>query len=81
MQVIVITLTEKESERRDYCEAMVIEIDGERVFKVHDGEPEDNNICRNFNDVYNVPEMLKKAYTAGKNGEDLEIINKESEEI
>lgn len=38
-----------------------------------DGEPEDNNLNRNFNDCYSIENLIKKAYEAGKNGEVLEI--------
>lgn len=35
-----------------------------------DGEPEDANISRDFNDIKNIPGLLKEAYEAGKRGED-----------
>ncbi len=39
----------------------------------HDGEPEDNNLGRNFNSCYSIKDLVKKAYEAGKSGESLEI--------
>lgn len=39
----------------------------------YDGEPEDNTLGRNFNDVYSIPDLLKIAYEAGKNGEEWEL--------
>lgn len=46
-----------------------------------DGEPEDNNINRNFNDVYNIASMLKLAYECGKRGEEYEYEEEEEEEF
>lgn len=41
---------------------------GKLLFKT--GEPEDNSFNRNLSDVYNIPDALKLAYDAGKNGEE-----------
>ncbi len=38
-----------------------------------DGEPEDNSMNRNFNDVYNITALVEEAYEAGKSGESLEF--------
>ena len=57
----------------DYGQTLSIEIDGKEVFSVYDGEPEDNNLSRNFNDCFIIDDLLRKAYEAGKNGEPLEI--------
>lgn len=73
MNIEVYNLTEEEIERRDYCDSLEIKIDGERVFKVHDGEKEDNNLNRNFNSCYSVPDLLQRAYEAGKNNEEFNI--------
>lgn len=51
----------------------LIIVDGEKVFDVGDGEPEDNTLGRNFNDCFGIPDLLQKAYNAGKSGEQLEI--------
>ena len=75
MKITFIGLTEKAIEERDYCNIYVIEIDGKEVFNVYDGEPEDNNMSRNFNDVYKLQSVLEAVYEAGKRGEDLEIEN------
>lgn len=39
------------------------------------GEPEDNSLGRNFNDVFYIEEAIRIAYEAGKNGEKLEVEN------
>lgn len=41
------------------------------------GEPEDNCLARDLNDAFKIPKMLKMAYEAGKNGEELEEIENE----
>ena len=38
-----------------------------------EGEPEDANLGRDFADVYNIEDLVKMAYEAGKNGESLSI--------
>lgn len=61
------------SDLSDYRNALKIEIDGKRVFSVCDGQPEDSNLSRAFNDCYSIPDLLKRAYEAGKNGESYEV--------
>ena len=70
MEVTIITLSDKGLEARDWQGTYVIQFDGRTVFDVCDGEPEDNNISRNFNDVYSIPTLLKQMYKLGK-GEEL----------
>ncbi len=55
--------------RDGYC----IEVDGEEVFEAYDGEPEDSNLSRDFNAIYSIPDLMKRAYEAGKAGETFEI--------
>jgi hypothetical protein len=50
-----------------------IRIDGETVFDVWEDEPEDMNLSRTLKDCLKVPDLLKLAYEAGKNGEDFEV--------
>jgi hypothetical protein len=73
MKVEVYNLTQEAQERRDYCDYLEIKIDNKRVFSVHDGEREDNNLCRNFSDCYSIPDLLKRAYEAGRNGEEFSV--------
>ena len=49
------------------------------VFHVHDGEPEDNKLSRNFRDCYDLPSLFAMVYEAGKKGEEIEFIRKETE--
>lgn len=60
----------------DYMYAgLEIVIDDTYKFSVHHSEdsPEDNTLDRSFADCFDIPSMLKRAYEAGKNGEELEI--------
>ena len=73
MEVKISSLNEDDLAENWYNDEFEIQIDGERVFKVHDGEPEDNNLSRNFNDVYKLDRLLRKVYHAGKDGIEMEI--------
>ena len=53
--------------------AIRILADGKTVFSVSDGEPEDANLSRDFSDCWEVPNLMKKAYEAGKRGEEFEL--------
>lgn len=48
--------------------------------KFVDGEVEDANLSRDFNDVYDIPQMLIEAYEAGRRGESLDVVERELEE-
>lgn len=60
------------------CRFLII-VDGKEVFSVHDGEPEDSTLGRNFSACFNIPELLQKVYDAGKSGEQLEIIRSDKD--
>lgn len=62
---ITVTVT---NEYRQFYE---IEIDGTQVFSVGDGEPEDSNLSRDFNDVFAIPDLMRRVYEAGQQGEEL----------
>ena len=68
MLVEVYRRNEEELEENEDRDAMSIVIDGEKFFDVHDGEPEDNNLCRNFNDCLRIPALMLAAYEVGKRG-------------
>lgn len=80
MKLTIINLTEESYKRNDYCGLFAIEINGKKVFQVYDGEPEDNNLCRNFNDIYKLSKILNMVYEAGKQGDNLEMETKEVDE-
>lgn len=80
MKVTMISLTEQELECRDYSEMLIVEIDGKKELSVYDGEPEDNNLSRNFSDIWGIGKLLERAYNAGKHGEEFEIEDKKVDE-
>ena len=53
----------------------------EAHLRFEDGEVDENCISRNFSDIFLIKDLIKIAYNAGKNGEELEIIEKEIDEI
>ena len=65
----------------DRAEILKIEPD-DLTLEFDDSVPEENLLKRGFRDVYLIEKLVKKAYEAGKNGEDLELtrINVFSEE-
>jgi hypothetical protein len=65
MKIEVMSLSDKGLEYRDYKNILTILIDGVEWFSVMDGEPEDSNLSRDFNDCWNIPDLMKKAYEAG----------------
>lgn len=57
----------------EYCESgLKITSDGISL-RFHDGEPEDNNLARNFNDCYSIITLVRAAFDAGKRGDELKI--------
>jgi hypothetical protein len=73
MKITIETYSEKACEENDYCGKFVLKIDGKKFMSFYDGEPEDSNLGRNFNDVFSIPELIQRVYDAGKSGEVLEI--------
>jgi hypothetical protein len=59
-----------EIDEEEWKESIEILIDGSLVASFYDGELEDNCISRNFSDVHNIEDLMRRAYEAGKNGED-----------
>lgn len=80
MKVIERSLTDEAAEKR-YGNILEIEIDGNSVFSVWDGEPEDANLSRDFADCFYVITLIQRAFDAGKNGETLEILYEKVDEI
>ena len=56
--------------------AFTVKIDEVIVFDVYDGEPEDNNLYRNFSDCFKVVKLLKRAWEAGRDGEKFSVTEK-----
>lgn len=64
----------------DYRSGLEIKVNDKEIFSVSDGEPEDSNLNRDFNDCYKIPELMKMAYEAGKAGEEFIVENIEENE-
>jgi hypothetical protein len=73
MKVTIESRKEELFEEYDYRDYLKIKFDGKVVFNVRDGEPEDSNLGRDFNDCWKISELLKLAYDAGKRGEPLDF--------
>ncbi len=58
---------------KDYRYTLTIDIDGRQAFRVHDGESEDATLNRDFNDCYQVANLMRRAHEAGARGEPFEI--------
>ncbi len=80
MKVKILTLTDEASEERDYSQLLAVEVDGKTRIKVYDGEPEDNNLSRNFSGCYGIGELLEEVYRAGYNKETFSLTKKEVSE-
>lgn len=81
MKITVISRSDAATSASDWRTGLVIEVDGKRELSAFDGEPEDNNLHRNFSDIHHVPKLMQLAYDAGKRGEELEITHVESDEL
>lgn len=81
MEIIEYSLTEDQIEQNDYKDdySLTINFENNNNFYLNfiDGEAEDNNLMRNFNDCYWIKEVLIEAYNAGKRNENL-IIKEDS---
>jgi len=84
MKITVTNRSEKAMEKCDYRNAIEYKIETKKEevsLEFYDGEPEDSNLSRDFSDVYCIPDIIAMAYEAGKNGEEIEFINVDSDDI
>jgi len=58
---------------RDCRAALVIEVDGEDEVSFIEGESEDASLNRDYSDCHSIVDLMKRAYEAGKAGEELVI--------
>lgn len=80
MIVVTESPSDSLSEENDYQDFYRIFVDGKRVASFHDGEPEDNTLSRNFNDCFSIGSLMKRAWQAGKDGEEFTLEEKELSE-
>jgi hypothetical protein len=79
MIVTTTTRDEKFLDDYDYRDFLAVSVNGNTVMSVHDGEPEDNNLGRNFSEVHNVVKLIRLAHEAGKAGEELTFVDETTE--
>lgn len=62
----------------DYSLTQEVElyIDGVLTSYFTDGVPKQNTLRDNFHDVFKIPDLLRLAYDAGKNGQELTIFKR-----
>lgn len=60
-------------DKSDYRSAFEIKVNGEEVFSIWEGEPEDATLSRDMNAVYSIPTLMQKAFDAGVAGEEFTI--------
>jgi len=81
VKITVRTRSDAEVERCGDRSAIQIHIDERKVFSVCDGEPEDATLSRDYNDCWFIPDLLEKAYNAGKAGEKFELVYEDDDGI
>lgn len=80
MKIVERSLSEEAVKKNGYDQEYEIIIDGKSVVSVNDyGEPEDNSLGRDLNFVYSIVGLMKRAYDAGKCGEEFEVSQLKSE--
>lgn len=73
-------VTQISSSLPDCRQSLDIKVDGENRLSFWDGEPEDNNLGRNFSGCFCIVNLMEMAYKAGKNGENFVIREEERDE-
>lgn len=77
MKITVTTYSDKMLEKRDYRQALDIKMEDDfgktKTFSVADGEPEDSNLRRDFNDCLSIPDLLEFAFECGKQDKSFSI--------
>jgi len=81
MKITVKSLSPKGQERWYGRNGLDIYIDGKCWFSIWEGEPEDMTLWRDLRDCYKIPELMRRAYDAGKMDDDFEIENVEVDDL
>lgn len=75
----------KTAEEKYGRSAVRIYINGEEQFSFTEGEPEDASLCRDYADVFSIPEALERAWKLGfqaaKDGKTESDVVMESKEV
>jgi hypothetical protein len=64
---------ERPNEDNDYCASVDIYLEGKKIFGAGDGEPEDNTLSRNFNDIYKLVDLFEMFYQLGKENKEVDF--------
>lgn len=81
MKVTETTFTDKGREEFDYRDYLRIDVDGKQAVEFMDGEPEDANLGRDFNDCFSIVDLMHRAYEAGRAGEKFEYETREVDDL
>ena len=73
MKIKQTVFSEKGWKKWNYRSFLQIEVDGKKVFRFLDGEPEDAILGRDFNDAYKIIDTMEKAYHEGRGGGEFEV--------
>lgn len=52
-----------------------IHVNDKRRIRIGEGEPEDMTLGRDLNDALSISDLIKEAYIAGRDGEELEFVS------
>lgn len=75
MQVIQKTATKEALKDNDYRDIFVLEVNGVTELMVTDNiEPEDCSLARDLNFVFSIPDLMRKAWQAGRNREPFDFV-------
>lgn len=75
MKIVTRKRSDDDLDSYDWRDAFEIQLTTDNstvLMSFYDGEPEDANMSRDFNDVFSIKDALVAAYEAGKRGEPLE---------
>lgn len=81
MKITQETSSDSLLESMDFRNYLSIKIDGKPAARFLDGEPEDANLSRDFNDCYSIVNLMKMAFDAGKAGETFEVEKVEVDDL
>lgn len=78
MKITITTRGEDLRAEYDYRQRYQVKFDDEVVFDVSDGEPEDSNLSRDFNDVFGLPKIFGMLVARTGTKEDVEVVQVEA---
>jgi hypothetical protein len=67
------TITFLSAQDQDYRDAFAVLVDGEVLMEFMDGEAEDASLSRDYNDLYQIPDLVNKVIKAREVGYTVEL--------